>query len=113
MIIDIKCLKCGKGTRDYDLGTVFVFNSDTEDCILVKNPVICPKCKRDVSDRKFAVKRHEFWPMVFAASLPIPFKSLLTPHLAGLKALDAHKYEGFNRSCKARPKVVRSFRQCS
>lgn len=61
----IKCMECGKRTMNFELGDVF-YRVDAEKPtkgeidILVKDPVVCPKCKKDISKAKFEIDGKDF-----------------------------------------------------
>ncbi len=59
METDIKCGECCKGTRHFKLGKIFYSTDNLSETIMGKNRTICPKCKKDISNKKCLVKTHE------------------------------------------------------
>jgi hypothetical protein len=62
----VKCLECGKRTMNFELGDVFYRVDDKsstkgEKDVLVKDPIVCPKCKKDISDGKFEISSSNFF----------------------------------------------------
>ena len=112
MNFDIKCLECKKGTLNIDLGEIFCDYNNLQDTFMVKNSVICPKCNKNISDRKFAIKLHDLLWKIFTANLllissePIPF------HLIGINLFRSEDY-GKARICKSKPFIVNSFKELS
>ena len=44
MEIDIKCLECGKGTRNFQLGNLFYCLKRPTETAVIKEVIFCPKC---------------------------------------------------------------------
>ena len=51
MEVEIKCLECKKRTRRFEMGPA-AFALGGHDEIVLRDRIICPKCKRDISDGK-------------------------------------------------------------
>lgn len=69
MEVDIKCMECGRGTRNFELGKIFYDLDDDNSIILAKDKIICPKCRKDISNKKCMVKSHELFMKLFTASI--------------------------------------------
>jgi hypothetical protein len=112
----IKCMECGKRTMNFELGDVFYRVADEsptkgEKNILVKDPVVCPKCKKDISDGKFELNSRDFFITMITASIcrlgKIQGKKFETPsHLRGGYSLSAADFEKMKRICRSKPKLV-------
>ena len=100
------------GTRNLELGKVFAFPGRKKDVFMARDSVTCPKCKKDVSDKRFAVKEHELYFRLAAATITIRLRHLQAPLLSGITVMGDGRHESFSKLCKARPKLVRSFRKC-
>ena len=112
----IKCMECGKRTMNFELGDVF-YKVDAEKPIegeidiLVKDPVVCPKCKKDISDGKFEINSRDFLLTMISASIcrlgKLQGHKFGTPsHLKGGYTLNAADFEKMKRLCKSKPKLA-------
>ncbi|MBI2148201.1 hypothetical protein HYU23_00825 [Candidatus Woesearchaeota archaeon] len=109
MEADIKCLECGKGTRNFELGEVFYCRENPTSNTLIKNEVICPKCKASISNEKFLVKENYFYMGIITANLCIASKMSIPEHLRGAKLINEKDYDKFSSYCKSKPKFVNKF----
>lgn len=107
MQIDIKCLECGKITRNFELGKVFYTPHCDE--VLLENTVICPKCKKDISNCRFMVKKNYLFMRFIAANLSRQVKIEIPKHLYGITLVDDGTYKIIEPQCKSRPKLVKGF----
>ena len=108
MEIDIKCLECGKGTRNFELGEVFYLADNASKSIIIKNAIICPKCSRDISNGECMVRENELLMMFVTANLCISCGDV-PAHLKGAYPLQKRDYEMIKNRCKAKPKLVEKF----
>ena len=60
MNIEIKCLECGRRTRNFEIGPA-VYAVEYDDELLLKNNIFCPKCKKDISYGKCVISAGEFF----------------------------------------------------
>lgn len=79
-------MECGKRTMNYELGDVFYRLDDKSSTeggndVLVKDPVVCPKCKKDISDGKFEINSSDF------------FLIMITGGICRIGQLKGHKIE--------------------
>lgn len=113
MQIDIKCGECGKGTKHFELGKIFYSINDLSGTIIGKNRTICPKCKKDISDNRCLVKKHELYSRLVAANLCLAMKAedgtSVPKHLKGAFALRKRDYELIKSECKTMFKLVDGF----
>jgi hypothetical protein len=111
MEAEIKCLECGRITRHFELGQIFYDVEKSLSSVVVKESIVCPKCKADISQRKCAVKTSYFFGGIIAANifstdnefLPLP------RHLQGVFPLRKSDYLAIAPHCRARLKVVDMF----
>ncbi len=101
MECDIKCLECGKGTMKFELGAL-VYEARNSSLILVKDPIICPKCKKDISNRKCAVKLQDIMGKIIAANILDEIPS----HLQGSFPLSNADFRKARLFCKATLHVI-------
>jgi hypothetical protein len=112
----IKCMECGKRTMSYELGDVFYrvddkSSNEGENDVLVKNPVVCPKCKKDISDRKFEINSRDFLLAMITAGIcrigQLKGHEIETPaHLRGGYSLNPADFEKMKPICRSKPKLV-------
>jgi hypothetical protein len=112
----IKCIECGKRTMNYELGDVFYRLDDenpSEDGndVLVKDPVVCPKCKKDISDGKFELNSTYFHLSLITADFcrigQLKGQEIETPaHLRGGYSLNPADFEKMKPICRSKPKLV-------
>ncbi len=112
----IKCMECGKRTMNFELGDVF-YKVDEEKPtegeieVLVKDRVVCPKCKKDVSDGRFEISSKDFLLTMITASIcrlgKLRGQRFETPsHLKGGYSLNVADFEKMKRFCKSKPKLA-------
>lgn len=105
MEIDIKCLECGKATRKFELGKMFYLPQNASDTLVVKNSIICPKCKKDISGERCIVKANELLMRLVTANICISVGDL-PPHLEGAFSIRKKDYDLVKGICKSRLKLV-------
>ena len=108
MEIDIKCLGCGKGTRNFALGDIFYLPENASETLIVKNLIICPKCKKDISDEKCLVKINELLMRLATANICLSVGDM-PPHLQGAYPLQKKDYDLAKYNCRARLKMADRF----
>lgn len=101
---------------DFELGDVFyrVDDKNSTDCetdILVKDPVVCPKCKKDISDGKFEINSSDFLLAMITAGIcrigQLKDQEFKTPaHLRGGYSLNPADFEKMKQICISKPKLV-------
>jgi hypothetical protein len=109
-------MECGKRTMNYELGDVFYrvddkSSDEIENDVLVKDPVVCPKCKKDISDGKFEIKSTDFLIAMTTASIcligQLKGHKFKTPiHLRGGFSLNPEDFEKMKPICRSKPKFV-------
>ena len=109
MHIDINCLECGKGTLKYVLGKSFYTLLDIEGSVIIKKRVLCSKCKKDISDKKFAIRGSEFMIKLLAANMSGALGESCPKHLRGATAVNQSDYKMLKNSGKTRPTFVATF----
>ncbi|MCZ7402871.1 MAG: hypothetical protein O8C61_11680 [Candidatus Methanoperedens sp.] len=112
----IKCMECGKRTMNYELGDVFYrlddkSSTERENDVLVKDPVVCPKCKKNISDGKFEINSTDFHLAMITASIcrigQLKGHKFATPaHLRGGYSLNPADFEKMKHICRSKPKLV-------
>ena len=105
---DIKCLECGKITRKVELGKIFYALESPSKTILIENTIICPKCSKDISNGKCALKINETLMKLVAANISISIGEI-PEHLSGTYYLNKKEYEKTRMICKSKPKMVSKF----
>ncbi len=108
MEIDIKCLECGKGTRKFGLGDMFYLLENASETLIVKNDIICPKCKKNISDEKCLVKTNELLVKLATANICLSVGDVPS-HLQGAYPVRKKDYDLIKNKCKARLKLVDRF----
>lgn len=108
MEIDIKCLNCGKGTRKFALGDIFYLPENASETLIVKNDIICPKYKKNISDEKCIVKTNELLMRLATANICLSVGDVPS-HLQGAYPLRKRDYDLIKDSCQARLKMVDRF----
>ena len=105
---DIKCLECEKMTRNFQLGELICDIRKPSKTIIVKDAVICPKCKKDVSNEKFALKENDTLMKLVAANIIISIGSVPN-HLKRAYCLEPAIYNRHKSKFKSKPKLVGKF----
>ncbi len=105
MEIDIKCLNCGKVTKNFELGEMFYLPENASETLVVKNQIICPKCRKDISDEKCSVRANELLMRLVAANICLSAGDL-PKHLQGAFPLLKRDYSLFKGNCQARLKMA-------
>ena len=109
METDIKCLECGRGTLRFNLGPVYYSPEIEHDNFLIAKAVICPKCGKDVSNKRFAVNGPRVMGSIFTANVCVSIRETVPPHLRGIVLFHPSQYADIRRKAKAIPKLVRIF----
>ena len=105
MEINIKCSECGKGTRKFELGKIFYLHDNPSESLIIKNKIICPKCKKDISDNKCIIKANELLVKIIASNIS---KSVgkVPSHLRGAYLLMEQDYDRIKNNCLSKLKLV-------
>ena len=108
MQIEIKCLECDKRTRHFEIGpAVFTAEGDSE--ILLRDTIICPKCKKDIS-QKCITPSGRFMLSLMALTMGMIGEKegnfSIPPHLRGLAIVTKENYEQLKRQSKASIKLA-------
>lgn len=113
MEADIKCLVCGRMTRHFELGELYYNVDKPASAIIVKEQVVCPKCKTDISQRKCAVKENYFLMRLVAATISLTMEAkgefAVPQHLQGAIPLRKKQYQIVASNCKTRLQLVGKF----
>src|SRR3989338_4304158 len=109
MDIEIKCLKCNRRTRHFEIGPA-VFTPGGHDEILLKDAIICPKCKRDISHEKCVTPSGMFMISLMAIAIGMKGKKNgyfnLPSHLRGLVIVTKENYDLLKAQGKASIKLA-------
>jgi len=92
MEMDIKCSECGKGTRNFELGEMLYLPENVSETLIVKNDIMCPKCRKDISDEKCLVKTNELLMRLVTANICLSLDDV-PKHLQGAYPLRKRDYE--------------------
>ncbi len=113
MQIHIKCLKCGRGTRNFEIGGVYYLTDRPSETFITERKIICPKCNNDISDEKCLIKVHDLMWRLLAANIGLIMKvEDITPipkHLSKILPLQKNEYEIMRQRSKGNPKIVDKF----
>ncbi len=109
MEIDLKCDLCEKITLRVELGKVFYLPSNPVESVLVEDSVICPKCKQDISNQQFLLKKHELLLHLFGTAMVGQIMKTLPKHLQGVYTVHEKDYSILQNICKSKPKLVNRF----
>ncbi len=105
MELEIKCLDCGKRTRRFEIGPA-VFAPNNNQKILLRDNIICPKCKHDISDGKCITPSGMFMISLMIITMwQVAEKEgdrfELPPHLRGIAIVSKENYEVLKKQSKA------------
>lgn len=113
MEADIKCLECGRMTRHFELGKIYYNIDNPQSHVVVKEPIICPKCKTDISQRKCAVKEDDFLMRLVAATISLTMEVegefAMPKHLRGMASLRKQQYDIVASRSRTRLQLVEKF----
>lgn len=105
---DIKCLECDKITRKVELGETICNIDKPSETILVKEVIICPKCNKDISNGKCALKTNDTLMRLVAANISISIGSV-PKHLMRAYSVDNNIYRNVKSAFKSKPKLISKF----
>ncbi|MDI6738579.1 MAG: hypothetical protein QME12_08795 [Nanoarchaeota archaeon] len=105
MQIDIKCAECGKMTRKFELGNVCYSVENPSETFRVVNKIICPKCKKDISNEKCLIEQNELLFSIMAANIGLWVGASVPRHLRGIKMA----YRADLIKAKSKPLLVKRF----
>ena len=105
---DIKCLECGRITRNFELGEVICDFNKPSKTLLVKDTLMCPKCKKDISNEKFAIKENDMLMKLVAANISISIGNV-PKHLKRAYCLETKIYNRHKSPFNSKPKLVGKF----
>jgi len=108
MQLVIKCLECNKTTRKVNLGKVYYKINDPSNTAMFEDEVICPKCKKNVSDSKFELNESYFLMSLITAHIGIDTFGYIPDHLSGCIHVNNSQYERIEPSLKSKPKFNRA-----
>ncbi len=108
MEADIKCSECGKATRNFELGEIFYLPENASESIIVKNKITCPKCGKDISDRKCRVKQNDLLMRLVTANISISCGDV-PEHLKGAYPLLKKDYDLIKNKCQSKLNLVQKF----
>ena len=110
MQADIKCADCGKMTLHFELGELYYDVNKPSTTVVVKNEIICPKCKKNISDKKCLVKENDFLMSLVAANISLGMKDFGVPsYLRGAIPLGKQQHSIIVPQCKAQLQLVEKF----
>lgn len=110
MDLEIKCLDCDKRTRRFEIGPV-VFTPEDNREILLRDNIICPKCKKDISEGKCVTPSGMFMISLMAITMEMMAEKdgsrfKLPPHLGGMAIVSKENYEALKKQSKASIRLV-------
>jgi len=105
MQIDIKCAECGKMTRNFELGKVCCSVENPSETFRIVDDIICPKCKKEISNEKCLIKSHELMWRILAANLGSLAGGEQPEHLKGVIMLN----KAGSINAKSKPLLVKRF----
>lgn len=108
MEVDIKCSECGKITRRFELGEMFYLPENASESIIVKNKITCPKCGKDISDRKCMVKQNDLLMRIVTANISLSIGDV-PEHLKGAHPLLKKGYGLIKNKCISKLNLVEKF----
>ncbi|MBD3249620.1 hypothetical protein GF336_06260 [Candidatus Woesearchaeota archaeon] len=108
MEIDIKCAACGKRTLNVNIGEVIYDIENPSKTIMIKNSLICPKCKKDINNKECLIRSHDILMGFIAANICMD-EGDVPPHLDGTFPLKKKDYDIIKKNFKTRPKLVKKF----
>lgn len=101
---------------NFELGDVFYrvddkSSAEVENDFIIKDPVVCPKCKKDISERKFEIKSTDIFIAMTTASIcrigQLKNQKFKTPaHLMGGYSLNPADFEKMKPFCRSKPKLA-------
>src|SRR3989338_5136497 len=109
MEIEIKCLECGKRTRRFEMGPA-AFTADGGKEIISKDKIICPKCKKDISNGSCITPSGMFMISLLGLTMGMigekkgAFK--IPPHLRGMAIVTKENFEVLKAQSKASIKLA-------
>jgi hypothetical protein len=109
MEANIKCMECKKGTRHFELGLLIYDLANSDNSLLIKDAIICPKCKKDISNQKCMVKTNEIMMSMIAANLCRSSKISVPMHLRNTYPLDKKNYNAVKSQFKSKLYLVDKF----
>ncbi len=109
MEIDIKCTECGKMTRNFELGKLFYIPNHVKESVVILDAVICPKCKKDISNEKFLVKESYFFMRLITANVCLSMGETPDHLRVALPVFNQGEYAILKEKCKSRPTFVMKF----
>ena len=113
MEIEIKCLECGKRTRNFEMGPA-AFTMDGGEEVTLRDNIICPKCKKDISNGKCVAQNGRFILSMMAFTIGMigekegSFK--IPPHLRGMAIVSKENFNKLKMESKGTIKLVTTFR---
>ncbi len=110
MELEIKCLECGKRTRRVEIGpAAFTMKKDSE--ILLRDSIVCPKCKKDISHGKCITPAGMFMISLMAITMAMIGQKegnfQLPPHLSGMAIVTENDYSVLQKKCRASIKLAK------
>lgn len=114
MRVEIKCLECGKRTRNFELGPA-AYSMEGGGEIILRDEIVCSKCGKNISHEKCvalggeAVINLTAWMIAKIAEkegmMPFP------PHLRDMIILSKEDCSKLKKQSKGVVKLVTSFRE--
>jgi len=109
MEIEIKCLECGKRTRRFEVGHA-AFTMDGGKEIILKDTIICQKCKKDISDGSCVTPSGIFIISLLGITMGMIGEKegtlKIPPHLKGMAIVTKENFEVLKARSKASIKLV-------
>ena len=112
MNIEIKCLECGRRTRNFEIGPA-VYAVEYDDELLLKNNIFCPKCKKDISYGKCVISAGEFFLSMTALTIVkianTENYTEIPEHLQNILIITKENFDYFRDKGKAKIIIVKNF----
>ncbi len=110
MNLEIKCLECTQRTRHFEIGPA-AYTPNGDQGILLRDNIICPKCKKDISEGKCITPSGIFMISLMAITMKMMAEKddshfELPPHLRNMAVVSKENYEFLKKQSKASIKLV-------
>ena len=110
MEIEIKCLECGKRTRRFETGPA-AFTADGGEEIILRDTIICPKCKKDISNGSCITPSGMFVISLMGLTMGMIGEKegtlKIPPHLRGMAIVTKENFEVLKVQSKASIKLAK------
>ena len=88
-----------------------MYPDDVVRTLIVSESVICPKCKRDVSKQRFAIKENDLLWKIFTINMCWLSGIDFLQHLKGVHMIKKEEYDVMNKLDMTKPLLVKNFNE--